>query len=433
MILTEQTNSEIEMKNKQIKAHSMLNWNGLNFLRVCKPGFMASEVKLLWLVYFLFILCFAACTQAGGLLERVGSEVHFSFSTSATGSGEIVTRVGDGTSLQEGTTVRVLAYRRPNGSADAVLSQANYAGEAMYITDASGKLRSDSQPLQLIGGVYDFYAVTPALTVNHNGNEPSVSVAHRTDYAVSLTKGCSISTGGINNVSLATLQRRCSLLSFETDLKEGVTGISSVEIQNVSLTDMATEPQMTTGLNLLPATPGTTVLTLLERDFIYPDPGKMYQSKGEIVVLPKQEAPFTLTMNVCFNGGSVLTALTANLERIRFEAGNRYAFAIRFRQREDIYVELILMVSPWQEENLSTSMGEVGEVPMEVIVLGYWTPNESSASMGEIGNVDLPVGMLPQWTLNESNTSIGSLGNIDINAGVGDWDDCNGSYELGGY
>lgn len=377
--------------------------------------------KKLHLWGFCFFL--TACTQADGLQERDGVTVRFSLA-SHSADVEVTPTRANATDMTAGTTVRVLAYRRPVGAAEAVLNEGNFVSEATYKVTSLGMLQADSEPLQLIQGEYDFYAVTPALVVNHNGAAPTVNVNHRTDYAVSLTAGTI--TPGNGMVSLSTLERRCSLLSFETDLKEGVTGITSIRIAELRLTNMTNEPLTATGTAALAtATDITTGLTLT--DFTY-NPDKPYQAKGQLVVLPKPEGAFKLTMNVAFNGGAS-TALDADLDKIRFEAGNHYTFFIHFRQRDGIYVDLLLAVTPWQQENLSGNIGEVGELPVP-ISLGHWTLETLTGSIGELGDTSLTITHV-NWTQNTLSGSIGGLGNVNIGGDVGDWEDCNGSYELG--
>lgn len=392
-----------------------------------------SPLSLGWRVGTQLLFCcflLSACTQADDLHGRDGAMVRFSLSSGAVSTEEIPTRID--VSMAEGTEVRVLAYCRPDGAADAVLSNANYAGESTYRVSADGTLQAAANPLQLIAGTYDFYAVTPALAVDHSGSQPTVSVGHRTDYAVSLTTVKTITAGSVNSVALETLARRCSLLSFATDLKEGVTGITSARITSVRLTGMTDEPRTATGTGLLPLALGTTEVALLDTDFAYPDADKTYQAHGQVVVLPKQEAPFNLTMKVCFNGSTTPLTLNANLEKIRFEPGCRYAFAIRFRQPGDIYVELVLTVAPWTLNTLDTSMGGVDNLPIQVTPLGYWTLNTSDTSLGGADNVNIGIGVVAGWTLNTTNTSIGGIDGMNINTGVsGGWGSSSTNTSLG--
>ena len=342
---------------------------------------------------FLGCLLLAACTEAEGLMERSESTVNFSLSSDASSPDVVPTRAG-AVDMEVGTTVRVLAYRRPDGSGSAVLSSSNYAGEAVYkvkagstlelcsvTLDANGFPSVDAgatpPPLQLITGTYDFYAVTPALDVNHSGSNPTLNVRHRTDYAVSVTSK-SISPGN-STVGLSTLERRCTLLSFSTDRKTDATDITKVVMGEVLLTNMPNEPMQATGtgaLNVAGNTNGTT-FTVAAANFGIPDNNFPYKAYGETPCLPKSAGKFDLKVNVTLGSATTPVLLEAKDLSMSFDEGKHYAFTIRFKSTG---IELLIGVADWTDAIGSTQIGG-SKLPAQIVV-GEWTDVDWSTGIG---------------------------------------------------
>lgn len=365
------------------------------FKSIFHPFMFGRGLGVHLLLYGSLLLFVTSCTEADRLMERSRETVVFSLPTGGVASDPAVTRAdGDGVNIVAGTTVRVLAYRRPAGAADAELSSANYAGEATYKVvlgsvlelcavslDANGTPSIDASgmlvPLELIAGNYDFYAVTPALEVNHSGNEPTLQVRHHTDYAVSVTSK-PISPGN-GNVGLTTLQRHCSLLTFNTDRAADVTAVTSVEVGEVSLSNMTVEPITATSTQALSIASAarTFTLTLPDNTFITPDPSTPYKTYGEVVCLPKSSAEFILKMNVGINGvASVL--LEAPGITMSFDPCNHYAFTVRFKGEKGI--ELLVGVEPWTDFDRTTQIGG-SNIPVQVVV-GEWTDVDFGTNVG---------------------------------------------------
>ena len=377
---------------------------------------------------FLGCLLLAACTEAEGLMERSESTVNFSLSSDASSPDVVPTRAG-AVDMEVGTTVRVLAYRRPDGSGSAVLSSSNYAGEAVYkvkagstlelcsvTLDANGFPSVDAgatpPPLQLITGTYDFYAVTPALDVNHSGSSPTLNVRHRTDYAVSVTSKSISPTD--NTVGLSTLERRCTLLSFGIDRKDGVTSVTSAVIEEAELTAMASEPMAATGIASLDVSSNANgaTLTLSSSVFSVPDPVNYpYRAVGHAICLPKSEATFGLKMKVRFNGATEVTELDAdNIPAMAFVEGLQYNLGIRFKERG---AELVLTILPWSAKY---STPELGDGYLLQVVVGEWTELTFGTSMGN----GVPViADISGWTPLVSNVDVSGL--LPLPGGMTDW------------
>lgn len=344
--------------------------------------------------FFLMLLLFASCTEVDGLMERDASTVSFSLPSGGLSPETAVSRAG-GVNMEVGTTVRVVAYRRPSGASSPVLSAANYAGEATYkvatgstlelcgiTTDAAGTPSVDTGatpvPLKLIQGTYDFYAVTPALEVDHTGTNPTLSVRHHTDYAVSATAAKSISPGN-STVGLVTLERRCALLSISTDRTDAAIDVTKVVLGDVQLTKMPDEPMQATGTGALDATGNTNnnTLTIAAAKFGIPDAAYPWKAYGQAISLPKSTAAFNLKVNVTFNDNETVLLEAADLS-MGFDAGKQYAFTIRFKERGGM--ELLVGVAPWTDAIGSTQIGGT-KLPAQVVV-GEWTDADWGTSIG---------------------------------------------------
>lgn len=375
--------------------------------------------KQIKLISCLSLFLLASCTEADGLLERDVSTVSFSFSPGDLSPEPVPTRAG-GDYMEAGTTVRVVAYRRPSTASSAALSNANYAGEATYKVLSNGTLQlcsvahdakgfpsvgtAAAVPLQLIQGTYDFYAVTPALKVDHSGSNPTVSVRHRMDYAVSLTPNKPVSSGN-STVGLEMLNRRCTLLSFSTDRKADATDVAKVTMGDVSLTAMTGEPITATGtaaLNL-PAQPLTAMLTIAADKFTVADATNAgWKAYGQEICLPKVDGACNLSANVSFNDGES-KLLTVEGLTLTFEPGKHYAFTIRFTS-QGTKADLLVGVEDWTDAVGSYQIGG-SKVPVQVVV-GEWTDIDGSTGVGGV--------KVPPFTPN-----------------VAAWDDLNHSMQVG--
>ena len=118
----------------------------------CKSNFLPDSLQGVLGAWSLFLGCLllAACTEVDGLTERSQATVNFSL-PSGTVTPEMPSTRADAVNMEVGTTVRVLAYRRPEGAGSAVLSNANFAGEATYMVTSGSTLQLCSVTLDANG------------------------------------------------------------------------------------------------------------------------------------------------------------------------------------------------------------------------------------------------------------------------------------------
>ncbi|WP_455591748.1 fimbrillin family protein [Bacteroides sp.] len=239
--------------------------------------------------------------------------------------------------MMDGTTVRVLAYKRSGTSASLIA--ANYVRECTYKVTNSGTtltpcaVNSDgtvngsgAKPvaIMLLPGEYDFYTVTPALPVNQStGNTPTISVGHGTDYAVSLTNK-SVTPGNVP-VTLNMLERRCAQLRFRTEQALGA--MSSIMIDKVVVTNMTATPQFFSGISTPTFTAGSAEFEI---------PGSAFTGSGNVwasqtVVLPKTAAAFTVKVVARFNGASnTVVNYEETVAATALEGGKSYGYVLKF-------------------------------------------------------------------------------------------------------
>ena len=298
------------------------------------------------------LLLLAACSaQSEPFSESDKIVVRFSLSGI---QAEVSTRAGgnDTSPLAEGTTLRILAFKRV--STDADLSKDKYMGEGRYIANSDGSLTEKSF-LLLPRGTYDFYALTPQEVSRVNvsdGNPCTVSVKHGDDYASSLTTATI--TEDRSSVSLAVLTRHCSKLVFNFLPKYD--NITSVDIHSVQLTNMSKSP-IVGSLNVsLPIEDGNSGTIITLSDFT-PVVGKSLELSASTVVLPRQAGPSEFKMEACFNGSATRIVCSAPLPfaDLGFQPGYQYIFTVKMKGDA---AELELAVEPWgKEHSLDMDMG----------------------------------------------------------------------------
>ena len=163
-------------------------------------------------IIWLALAVASGCSKADGPApDTGGTEVGFSLAgvsaeVSSSGAVSSVSRAGaSGLSsggatramlenLAPGSTVRVLAYTRRAAGAAADIERDTYVAEATYRVKDDYSLEpcvvdgmtgvatgtAGASPMRLRAGAYDFYALTPALSIT---GHKEASVAHGTDYA----------------------------------------------------------------------------------------------------------------------------------------------------------------------------------------------------------------------------------------------------------
>ena len=360
-----------------------------------------SKLFIGTLAYCLIVTLFSACTDEDKTASS-GDGVAVSFSLSGIGCPS--TRATAGKPLADGTTVRVLAYHRPDGSASAALSAANYAGEATYVissggttlnpctVDDRGTVTSTSgQPMQLLTGAYDFFTVTPALVATHTGDAPVVSVANGTDYASSTTGNQIISPAGENRgqtVTLEKLNRRCARLNFTIQCDETVNTITGIEVDELKLTGLSETPLQTAAMTeqagvLLPA--GDFTLTLNGAD-LPTDATNAKRATGSVIVLPKADAALGLSMQLCFNGSILPTVFDeVTIPAMAFEAGREYPLTITLSHGGAVTLT-IGSAQLWGDGG-DQNQPDAGFLPGITVGMPDWTLDEQNQGLGTIPNL----------------------------------------------
>ncbi len=340
----------------------------------------------------LLVLFAASCSDGDGLPVDSGA---FPISLTVSGIG-VSTRSQGFSALAAGTTLRVLAFRCAGASADPSIDE--YMGEGIYVVpsgEVTGSLSAVSA-LLLRAGTYDFYALTPDLTLtpgsDAGGNTYTADVGNGMDYATCLTQGLTVSQTA-PAVSLNPLVRRCSKLTFALSPKG--TNITAVDIASAGVTRMTDAP-LSGDLNAALEVSGaakTTEIGVI--GFTAPDVTKPLEQAASTVVLPRAAGAFDFKMSVAFNGSGKVTALSAPLPSdLAFSPGVHYTFTVKMKGEQ---ADLVLTVSPWTDNgNFQTDLGgpDVGE-----LLIGSWTDVHWDNGKADTGGANTTL-VVASWQTN---------------------------------
>ncbi|WP_321480433.1 BF2992 family fimbrillin-A clan protein [uncultured Bacteroides sp.] len=284
--------------------------------------------------------------------------------------------------IAKDSTVRVLVYQRAGSSAD--LSTDTYMGEGTYVVKADGSLQvcttndngnktSDTGiDISLRSGTYDFYAITPALKVTRAGGA-TISVSNGRDYATSLTENVVINgSESTQTVALTTLDRKCAQLVFNID--RGAEVVTSVAIDELSLTGLATSPTIGNLGDNLPTTDHLGSISLGSSAFTA-DATNAWKASGSVVVLPKSSATYTLNLTARFNGSSTPRAMTVTMPAIAFEKGTQYTYALQ------LYGDKIVL-------NLTSVSSDSWNIPTNLTADGIGDGTLKNLSMNSSGVIE---------------------------------------------
>jgi hypothetical protein len=226
--------------------------------------------------------------------------------------------------LAQGTTLRILAYQRSGTNAN--ITNDVLVSEQTYTVSADGTLTADGgKGMFLIPKqTYDFYLVTPALTVT-NG---TVSVPHNVDYATAAVPAQKVEAGSIEAggawTLYANLTRQMAKLNITVDRQDaGVTSVASGGL--VTLTAMAPSPVTVQPGGTLSAAAGSTTFSYNGATFTAG--ANAWQGTYTTYVLPKTAGTFTVGFKLRVNGKSKLNDYTATLNTGNIgalEAGKEY-------------------------------------------------------------------------------------------------------------
>ena len=348
----------------------------------------------LYLIVLLVGGLLAGCT-AGTVEDVVREEsrlVELRFSKPDLGTPILLSRAGEeaavpaasAPTLPEGATVRIYGYLRGEegtATAEVSFSTAQPSFEAIYVVEKDGSLSpclvddagvrqpGDAADPVVRGGVYDFYVVSPArrLVKDAEGRYVVTAIPHKEDVMTSFARGVTVSRSS-RVVTLETFRRQCALLVFNVapspknalpfdELYGTRLELSHISVSGASLIageDTGIFP--TGGENKAEA---TVVFESWEFFAVEAgsDPDGMGLNKTTGIVLPKNERPFGVEINVQRNHETA--SLKATIDKsITFDAGKRYVFTLEVKNDESC---LNLKIIAWNA--ISFSDGEVGAPP----------------------------------------------------------------------
>ena len=256
--------------------------------------------------------------------------------------------VGDKVSYAEFSTVQ------PSFEATYVIGEDGALSPCL--TDAAGnRIPGNAQGLIVRGGVYDFYAVSPArgLVKDTDGFNRITDIPHQEDIMTSYARGVTVSKTS-HLVTLETFTRRCAQLVFTVapspnnkvpmdELRATSLVLTELSRSGASLVAGVNESILKTGGEATDA--GTIRFT--EDDFEpvaeEADTARLGLNKVVDEVLPKNTTAFRVALTVVRNGVSVDLSALIN-KSISFDEGKRYVFTL---QVENDVSRLQMRVMNW--------------------------------------------------------------------------------------
>lgn len=276
-----------------------------------------------------------------------------SFSLPAEGT----TRAESTAALPVGSTLRVIAYLHESDDATGY-ADANRRAECTYKVNDAGKLEpcavfmngtvdptgTSAGDMELAPGKYDFYAITPALRVYHQEENPMVHVYHGTDFASCVTQQEIVV--GENSVTLSTLKRQCVLVKLTTDRLPAAIDVYKIRIKRLTLEDMSDEPVWATGISALSLLNNTynTPVRLDSLSFSVPAGNELYQLTATQTCLPLPVRSFRIKVEAYFNDESTCWPIATTVKSTSLVAGSNVNLKL-YMDRGKIEVE----VTKWTE------------------------------------------------------------------------------------
>lgn len=360
------------------------------------------------LLFILLSVAAVGCHKSDiiGPDEPQGDPVAVDFALSGLRAGVVPASRAEGDPVEAeelavGTTVRVLVFQRTNPAVANITSDKFFA-EATYVVreiteggstvrvlvpcnvdDATGK-EDDANTaapaeIRLRAAEYDFYAFTPATAIDKS--TWAVTVDYGVDHASSLTPKVAVGPSHVSastrkqSVTLETLQRRCSQLSFAVERKSE--NVNTITIKSVKLSKIPSNPITKTLCTAFPLRTSTGGEYTLPSGIFSPVDGKNYKLAGKDVVLPKASNPFRLDMTVNFNNSNVDKEVGADIPAMAFEPNVQYCFVITLKGGS---FSLTLNIMPWDTEYSSDL--HLGDFHYGSVDLGSWAFSDSELSIG---------------------------------------------------
>lgn len=380
----------------------------------------------LYALWILAAMQLAGCTA--GLVEDVVPEaaalIALSFGKPHLGVPVVLTRADAPlpapTPLPEGATVRIGAYFVGEAGGGA-LPPAAFATtaptfEATYVVGSSGALtpclvdadgkQQDGAAAGLVvrGGVYDFYAVSPARlpAKDANGVYRVAGIPQKEDVMTSFARGVAVAKS--STVTLNTFRRKCALVVFTVAPSPG-NGVpfrrlfgTGLLLKKVSAAGGALVAGEETGI---PPTGGgvgddaRVEFAAAEFQPVEPgsDPDGMGLNKTKGVLLPKNGEPFEVEIGV--QRDDETATLKAVIDRsITFDEGKRYIFTLEVKNNESA---LVMRVQEWATYSFTDESVGGPDVPYPdpdinegigvAVVVARWTEIPWSGN-GAVGGND---------------------------------------------
>ena len=365
-----------------------------------------------------YLLLLAGCT-AGSVEEIVPEEVQpveLSFGKPDLGEPVILTRAGTApTPLPAGSTVRIAAYftgrigetyNQALFSTTAPLSEATYVVGAdgallpCLVNDSGQQIAGEARGLIVRGGVFDFYAVSPArrLAKASDNNYKITDIPHKEDVMTAFARGVTVSKNS-HVVTLGTFRRKCALVVFNVAPSpdnalpfETLYG-TKLELKKISSSGASLIAGEDTGI---PPTGGSEeeeariVFAAEEFEPVESDPDKIGLNKTKGILIPKNNQPFEVEIGVQRDDEAATLKATID-KNISFDEGKRYVFTLEVKNNES---RLLMLVLDWnaivfRDDNVGGPDTpypdpDVNEGIGTTIVVAKWTEIPWSGN-GEIG------------------------------------------------
>ncbi|MCD8137445.1 MAG: fimbrillin family protein [Parabacteroides gordonii] len=361
------------------------------------------------------------CT-AGPVEEIVPEEaqlVMLSFGKPDLGVPAVLTRADETvttpTPLPVGTTVRIGAYF--TGNVGDKQQPASFATdepsfEATYrigddgaltpcrVDDAGKVVEGEAKGLQVRGGVYDFYAVSPArkLLKGADNNYKITGIPHKEDVMDAFARGVAVAKES-RVVTLGTFRRKCALVVFNVAPSpdnalpfETLYG-TKLELKKISSSGASLIAGEDTGI---PPTGGSEeeeariVFAAEEFERVESDLDNIGLNKTKGILIPKNNRPFDMEITVVRDNETATLKATID-KNISFDEGKRYVFTLEVKNNES---SLLMKVLDWnaiafKDDNVGGPDEpypdpDVNEGIGTTIVVAKWTEIPWSGN-GEIG------------------------------------------------
>lgn len=317
----------------------------------------------------------AGCTAGPveGVVPENARMIALSFGKPDLGMPVVLTRAGEAGApspelLPEGTTLRIGAYFRsdPGEEQAAPVSFSTTAPtlEATYKVEADGSLSpcrvddngkpvdGEAKEMVVRGGVYDFFAVSPARkwVKDTDDNVYKIKdIPHKEDVMTSSVHGVTVS-GNSRRVTLGTFNRKCALVVFNVaPSKENVLPFDRLYATRLVISKISSPGAVLVvgeGTGILPTGGDTGAQVLFETGEFEQvesdtDGSKLNKTKG--VLLPKSEAPFDVEIDVQRDDKTATLKATTDMG-ISFDGGKRYVFTLEIKNDES---RLLMRVLDW--------------------------------------------------------------------------------------